>query len=168
MTNEEYIGIVYHNKEIKNFFDKIWFIIKNSFKRILIVTLVGEAVKLLLDNVFLSEQRIKDILSPEENKMSQDKILKIFKSNFDGMKKRIFYLIILSHIIEVAILIYVTAFINVYKYSKIDWIISSFIIILIGQTLPIIFSFAGACLRIIGLRKELELFFNLANIIVEL
>ena len=76
----------------------------------------------------------------------------LLKTIFNKIK----ILIIINYIITIFSWYYLSCFNNVYPNIKLEWILSSILIIVIVQILPFAFSFLETIIRFISIRCESE------------
>ena len=79
-----------------------------------------------------------------------------------NIKKRYTAFIIISFVINIIILYYIFLFNNIYYYSKVEWIKSSLMIILIMQLLPILVCLLETIIRFIGIKTKSEKIYKLS------
>ena len=155
--NENYISEIFHLKEKDKFFS----FVTRSIKRFLYTTLVSVIISYLIDFFFVDEEKnIKRIFKRENNELNniQYEMVRIAKN----IKKRYTAFIIISFVINIIILYYIFLFNNIYYYSKVEWIKSSLVIILIMQLLPILVCLLETIIRFIGIKTKSEKIYKLS------
>ena len=155
--NEDYISEIFHLKEKDKFFS----FVTRSIKRFLYTTLVSVIISYLIDFFFIDEEKnIKRIFKRENNELNniQYEMVRIAKN----IKKRYTAFIIISFVINIIILYYIFLFNNIYYYSKVEWIKSSIMIILIMQLLPILVCLLESIIRFIGIKTKSEKIYKLS------
>ena len=154
--NEDYITQIFHIKEKEKFFS----FVSRSIHRFLYTTLVSVIINYIIDFFFIDEEKnIKRIFKRENSQLHiQYEMLRIAKN----IKKRYTIFIIISFIINIFILYYSFCFNNIYFHSKIEWIKSSIMIILIMQILPIFVCLLETIIRFIGIKAKSEKIYKLS------
>ena len=153
--NEEFISEVYHSDK-NNFFS----FLSRSLDRVFYTTLVKVVVGYLIDCFFIEEKKIKIILKSKRN-TKQDVKNKI-KEILDGALKRFIIFIILSFLITLFSLYYITCFNYRYYYITNEWIKSSVFIIIIMEILSILVILIESILRFISLKLNSEKIYKLS------
>ena len=139
--SEEYIIELFHLEKEDKFFD----FIPRSYSRFFYTTLVGVILDIIIDFIFIEENKIKRIFLRNKNDILQMKyeISKINKS----IKTRYKIFISLCLFVSIISWYYVSCFNNVYSGVKIEWIKSSIAIIIIMQILSCLIVLSEALLR---------------------
>ena len=140
--DEEYISKIFHLEE-----DNFSTIFERFFDNLLYATLVGVIIGYIIALFFVEEQKIKNILKIEKENVIilKYEIIKIMQS----IKKRYILFIILSILINLFTFIHICCFNIVYQHSTLEWIVFSFIIIILIQLLSFfvsVFDFLNFCL----------------------
>jgi hypothetical protein len=76
--------------------------------------------------------------------------------------RRINILIVINYIIVIFTWYYISCLNNVYPHMKYEWLVSSALIIIIWQILPLIFTFLETCVRFLSIKIESENIFKLS------
>ena len=158
LYNEKYISELYNSNEKENFF----FFLKNSFYRLLSVSVINIIISYLIEFYFVDEKRIKQIFL--RNKGFGEikyKIAKLIK-NID---KKFKAFIIISYLITVTSWYYIFCFNNVYPNTSLNWIKSTIFIITLIQLLSFLYIFLECVLRRISFKCNNELFFKLSKLL---
>ena len=154
--NEEYISEVFHSNKPEQFFT----FIPRSIERFLYTTLVGVIVEYVIDYFFIEEKKIKGIFKREKDNsfILKYEITKLIK---DVRRRNVFF-IILSFLIIIFTLYYVFCFNNVYPHTKIEWIKSSIIIIIIMQIKSFLACLLETVFRLISFRCKSEKLYKIS------
>ena len=154
--NEDYISEIFHITEKEQFFS----FVSRSIKRLVYSSLVSVIINYIIECFFIDEEKnIKRIFKRENNKINiQYEMIRISKN----IKKRYIAFIVISFIINIFVLYYIFCFNNIYFHSKIEWIKSSILIIIIMQILPIFFCLLETIIRYIGIKAKSEKIFKLS------
>ena len=154
--NEEYISEIYHLEEEENFFS----FIPRAWNRFLYATLVGGAVNYVIDCFFIEEKKIKGIFKREKDNslFLKYETINIIKE----LNKRYNYFIILSFIVTIFTWYYVSCFNYVYKYSRIEWIKSTILIIIIMQLISVLTCLLESIIRFLGFKLKSEKIYKIS------
>jgi len=154
--NEEYISEVYHLKEQETFFS----FIPRAWNRFLYTTLVGVVVNYVIDCFFIEEKKIKGIFKREKDNtlFLKYETINVIKE----LNKRYSYFIILSYIVTIFTWYYVSCFNYVYKYSRIEWIKSTIVIIIIMQIISIATCILESIIRFLGFKLKSEKIYKIS------
>ena len=144
---EDYISEVFNTPTDENFLS----FIERFMNRFLYITFVGVILNYIIDCFFVEEKKLKGIFKREKDNVLFLKY-EINKAIKNIMSRNNFF-IIFSFIISIFILYYVLCFNNVYPSMKVEWIISSIIIIVSMQILYILQSFLETSIRFISFIK---------------
>jgi hypothetical protein len=101
---------------------------------------------------------LKIVKKKEDKLILRYEMSVLLKSIFNKIK----ILIIITYIITIFSLYYLSCFNNVYPNIKLEWILSSILIIIIVQILPFAFSFLETIIRFISIKCESEKLFKLS------
>ena len=153
--SEEYIFKLYHLEEEDTFFS----FFPRSINRFFYATLVSTIVGIILDCIFIEENKVKRILIRNKDDLLQLRyeISLIVKS----IKTRYIIFINICFFISIISWYYVSCFNNVYKSVKIEWIKSSITLILIMQNISILLALLEALLREISFKFKSEKIYKL-------
>ena len=154
--NEDYISEIFHSKKEEHFFS----FFPRSLNRFLYTTLVGVILNYIIDCIFIEEKKIKGILKRERDNLFilKYEIVKIFKN----LEKRYLFFIIFSLLITIFTLYHIFCFNNVYPHMKLEWIKSSFIIIIIMQALSILSCLLESIFRFISFKIKNEKIYKIS------
>ena len=154
--NEEYISEVYHLEEEETFFS----FIPRAWNRFLYTTLVGVVVNYVIDCFFIEEKKIKGIFKREKDNslFLKYETINIIKE----LNKRYNYFIILSFIVTIFTWYYVSCFNYVYKYSRIEWIKSTILIIIIMQLISVLTCLLESIIRFLGFKLKSEKIYKIS------
>ena len=148
--NEEYISDVFHSNDSESFNDFVMRFSENCFY----TTFVGVVINYIIDFFFVEEKKVKGILKREKNNL--------FVLNYEivqllrDIQKRYKYFIILSFVITSFTWYYVFCFNNIYPFTKVEWIKTSIMIIIIMQILSIVASLLESIIRYISFKCKSE------------
>ena len=148
--NEEYISDVFHSNDSESFNDFVMRFSENCFY----TTFVGVVINYIIDFFFVEEKKVKGILKREKNNL--------FVLNYEivqllrDIQKRYKYFIILSFAITSFTWYYVFCFNNIYPFTKVEWIKTSIMIIIIMQILSIVASLLESIIRYISFKCKSE------------
>jgi len=158
--DEEYISNIYHLKN-NNFAAKL----ERFLNNLLYATLVGVIVGYIIELFFVEEQKIKNILKFEkENTLLMKKeIMQVLKS----IKIRYVLFIIISILIMIFTLIHISCFNIVYFHTSLEWLIFSFIIILLIQIFSFFVCLLQSSLRYISFKTKSERVYKLSLLLSE-
>ena len=158
--DEEYISKIYHLEE-----DNFKTILERFIDNLLYATLVGVIVGYIIELFFVEEQKIKNILRMEKDNtlILKYETIKIMKN----IKIRYILFIIISLIITLFTVVHISCFNIVYKHTKMEWLIFSFIIIALIQFFSIIVCFLQSILRIISFKAKSEKIYKLSLLLSE-
>ena len=156
--NEDYISKIFYLEE-----DKFFDFIPRSYSRFFYTTLVGVILDIIIDLIFIEENKIKRIFLRNKNDKLQMKfeISKINKS----IKTRYKIFIFLCIFVSIISWYYVSCFNNVYSGVKLEWIKSSIVIIIIMQILSCLIVLTEALLRQMSFEFKSEQIFKFKKIL---
>ena len=158
--NEEYISKIFHLKK-----DDILSMSQRFLENLLYATLVGVISNYIIELFFIEEQEIKKILKREKDDTLNLKfeMIKILKS----MKRRYVLFIIISYIITLFSLVHISIFNVVYKHTMYEWIIFSFLIIVLIQLFSFVVCLLQSILRFISFKLKSEKIYKLSLLMSE-
>ena len=156
--SEEVISELYNvDEENENFFS----FLPRSIDRLIYTTLVSIIIGIITDFFFVDENKIKGIFRRDKNNIN------ILKQNMaelmQSMKKRYISFIIIVSIILIISFIYLLCFNYAYPYSQIEWIKSSFAIMIIMQILSILKCFLETSLRYLSYKLNSEKLYKISK-----
>ena len=157
--SEEYIIELYHLETEDKFFS----FLPRSISRFFYTTMVSVIVHIIIDCIFIEENKIKRILLREKEDILQLRYEIAVTSN--SIKKRYNIFIIICFFICIISWYYVCCFNNVYKGVKEEWIKSSITIIIIMQILSILVSLLEAILRQVSFECKSEKIYKFRQIL---
>ena len=155
--NEDYIRDLYYSDEEETFFS----FVSRSLNRIIYTFLVNWVLDFIISLLFPSENKIKKIIIRKKNNIKEMKN-KIFIS-IKNIINNYWIFIIISYILTVFSLYYISCFNNVYPYLKIEWIKSSIFIFIVTQLIIIIVCFFFSLLRFISIKCKNEKMYKISN-----
>ena len=154
--NEEYVSQIFNLTEKDNFFS----FIPRSINRFLYTTLVGVILNYIIDCFFIEEKKIKGIFKREKE---NDIILKFeITQIIRNISKRYCYFIIISFIITIFTWYYIFCFNNIYPHMKIEWIKSTFAIIIIMEILSILICLLESIIRFFSFKCKSEKIYKIS------
>ena len=157
--SENYVSEVYHLTTKDNFFS----FFPRSINRFIYTTLVDVVIGMIIECVFIDENKIKKcFLRNGENindiKSENTNIIK-------KMKKSYTIFIIICYIVSVISWYYITCFNNVYPNMKIEWIKSSITIMIIMQFLSFLIGLFESILRFLAFKCKSEKLFKVSKML---
>ena len=153
--SEEYIIELFHLEKEDKFFD----FFPRSIGRFIYATLVGGILDIVIDCIFIEENKIKRIFLRNKDDLLVMKY-EIAKIN-NSLRKRYKIFIFLCFFIGIISWYYVSCFNNVYSGVKVEWIKSSIVLIIIMQILSCLIVFLEAILRHMSFDLKSEQIFKL-------
>ena len=158
--NETYIGKIYNaNDDEENFFSYL----SRSFNNFIYGTLVSFIINVIIDCIFIEEKKIKRIFLREKDDELQLKYE--ISINMSSIKKRYIGFIYICLFICIISWYYLICFNYVYPGVKLEWIKSSFTIIIIMQTLSVLVILLEAILRSISFQCKSEKIYKVKQLI---
>jgi hypothetical protein len=158
--NETYIGKIYNaNDDEENFFS----FLSRSFNNFIYGTLVSFIINIIIDCIFIEEKKIKRIFLREKDDELQLKYE--ISVNMSSIKKRYIGFIYICLFICIISWYYLICFNYVYPGVKLEWIKSSFTIIIIMQTLSVLVILLEAILRSISFQCKSEKIYKVKQLI---
>ena len=154
--NEDYISEVFHSNKKEKFFT----FETRSIERFLYTTLAGVIINYMIEFFFIDEKIIKKILKREKDNLFnvQSEIARLEKN----IRKRYNSFIVISFVINYFILYYICCFNIIYSHSRIEWIKSSIMIVIIMQILSILVSLLETIIRFIGIKVKSEKIYRIS------
>ena len=152
---EDYLSELF---EIKK--DSFFELIDRFADRIVYITLIGIIVNYIADFFFYEERTIKKLFKREKRnilvlKYEMSQIIKNVKSRYN-------LFILICFIIAIFVWYYVFCFNNIYPSMKIEWIITSVIIIFVLQIIYFLKLLLESCIRFLSLKYKSEKLFKLS------
>jgi hypothetical protein len=158
--NEIYIEKIYKaNDDEENFFSYL----SRSFNNFIYATLVSFIINIIIDCIFIEEKKIKRIFLRE--KEDQFQIKYEISLNMNSIKKRYIGFIFICLFICIISWYYLVCFNYVYPGVKLEWIKSSFTIIIIMQTISVLARILEAILRSISFQCKSEKIYKIKQLI---
>ena len=158
-------GLFYSDSYISEKFNSIeketlFSFIPKSIDRFIYSTMVANIIEFIIKFLIVEENQIRKILlkKKEKKKYRRYEMTQLLKTIF----KKINILLFINYIILIFSWYYISCFNNVYHNLKIEWFISSLLIIIIVQILPFILGFLETSLRFISIKLESEKLFKLS------
>ena len=157
--NEEYLTEVFELDEEESFFS----FLPRSIGRFFYTTIVGIIVGIIIDCIFIEENKIKRIFLREKNDSMQLKyeISMVVQS----IKNRFTTFIILCIFIAIISWYYISCFNNTYPRIKMEWIKSSVAIIIIMNILSIFIVLLETVIRALSFYYKSEKLYKLKKLI---
>ena len=155
LFSEDYISKLYHSNEKEKFFSFLY----RAYKRCIYTTIVGAIIGLIIDCIFVEEKKVKRLFIREKKNIKNlycemALLMKKIKRNY------IIFMII-CFIISIFSWYYLSCFNNVYPGCKVEWIKSSFAIIIIFQILSLLSVFLVSLIRSISFKLKSERIYKL-------
>ena len=152
---EDYLSELF---EIKK--DSFFELIDRFTDRIVYITLIGIIVNYIADFFFYEERTIKKLFKREKRnvfmlKYEMSQIIKNIKSRYN-------LFVLITFIIAIFVWYYVFCFNNIYPSMKIEWIITSVIIIFVMQIIYFLKLLLESCIRFLSLKYKSEKLFKLS------
>ena len=157
--SEEYIIELFHLEKEDKFFD----FIPRSYSRFFYATIVGVILDIIIDCIFVEENKIKRIFLRNKNDLLQMKY-EISKTN-KSIRTRYKIFIFICIFVSIISWYYVSCFNNVYSGVKLEWIKSSIVIIIIMQILSCLIVLTEALLRQMSFEFKSEQIFKFKQIL---
>jgi len=154
--SDSYISEIFNSTEKETLFR----FVSRSYDRFLYSTAVGNIIEYIIKYLLVEEIELKKLIL----KKKKDKLIlryemsKLLQSIFNKIK----ILIVINYIIAIFSWYYLSCFNNVYPNIKLEWIISSLLIVIIVQILPFVFSLLETVIRFISIKCESEKLFKLS------
>ena len=154
--SDSYISELFNSSEEENLFSFVPRLVNRFVYSTIIIKIIGYIINFF----FIEEIKIKNILLTNTNDLLNLKyeMTEILRS----IIKRIRILIIINYIILIFSWYFLSCFSNVYPHIIREWILSSLLIFIIMQTIPLILALIGTCIRFISIRFESEKLFKLS------
>ena len=154
--SDSYISEVFNSTKEETLFS----FVPRSYNRFLYSTVVGKIIEYIIKVLLVDEIKLKKLLLKKRKDylILRYEIAILVRTIFNKIK----ILIIINYIITIFSFYYLSCFNNVYPNIKLEWILSSILIIVIVQILPFVFSFLETIIRFISIRCESEKLFKLS------
>ena len=154
--NDDYISEIFHLEGNESFFG----FITRAYDRFIYTTLVGVLINYMIDFFFLDEKKIKTIFRTQKDNLFilQYEMGRIARN----IKLRYNLFSIISFFITIFIWYYVSCFNAIYPNSRMEWIKSSIIIIIIMQILSILACLLETIIRFIAFKAKSEKIYKLS------
>ena len=154
--NDDFVSDIFHSTKKEKFFS----FLTRCFDRIFYTTLVGVIVNNIIECFFLQDKKIKGILKRGKCDLLiiKYKVFKEFKSHL----KKYFYFIIISFIITIFTLYYISCFNNIYPHMKVEWIKSSIFILIVMQFFSIFITFCESAFRYLSFLLNSEKLYKIS------
>ena len=157
--NEEYLSELYNSEEEETFFS----FFPRSISRFFYATLVGYIVGIIIDCIFVEENKIRRTFLREQDDPIQ--LRYEISVNSKGIQKRYTVFIFLCIFISIISWYYISCFNNTYPGVKKEWIKSSIAIIIIMQILSFLNILLQAILRSLSFLYKSEKLYKIKQII---
>ena len=148
--NEDYISKLFKSEKEENFFS----FLPRSINRSIYTIIASILISLIISCFFIPERRLKAIFRYEQNNANAIK----YEINLlmKEMKWRNNIFILLTVVASVFSWYYISCFNNIYPHTKIEWIKSSIVIILLVQIFSIFTTFVETLLRFVSFEIKNE------------
>jgi hypothetical protein len=157
--NEDSISQLYHIENINNFIG----FIKRSVNRFIYTVFAMSIFNYIAKFFFIKEKKfIKLLLRYKSSHLQLYQELYLFTIK---LKNRYKGLIIICMIITLFSWYYISCFNNVYRYTKREWLLSSFCFIIVNMILHFLTIFFGTILRYISFKFDSEKLYKISNLI---
>ena len=158
--NETYIEKIYNaNDDEEHFFSYL----SRSFNNFIYATLVSFIINIIIDCIFIEEKKIKRIFLREKDDQLQLKYE--ISMNMSNIKKRYTSFIFICLFICVISWYYLSCFNYVYPGVRLEWVKSSFTIIIIMQSISVLVRLLEAILRSISFQCKSEKIYKVKQLI---
>ena len=158
--NEDYISKVYHIDKEEKFFS----FIPRSINRLLYSIFSCLAINFIEECFEIEEKKLKGIFIREKN--DSNNIKKEISSLIKLIKRRYLSLIIISFIIFLVSFYYILCFNYVYRHTQIEWVKSTFFIIILLQIISILSCILEAILRYLSFLLKSEKLFKISKLLI--
>ena len=158
--NEDYISKVYHIDKEEKFFS----FIPRSINRLLYSIFSCLAINFIEECFEIEEKKLKGIFIREKN--DSKNLKKEISSLIKLIKRRYLSLIIISFIIFLVSFYYILCFNYVYRHTQIEWIKSTFFIIILLQIISILACILEAILRYLSFLLKSEKLFKISKLLI--
>ena len=150
--NEDYLSELFQSNKKDKFFS----FVPRRFNHFVYISLVNGVISYLIGFFFDNEKNLKRIFKRIKKGKSNKSELMIY---INSLKKLVIGFIVLSIILSIIFIIYISCFNIVYPYITKEWIISSIFILIIMQLINILLIFIQACVRYLSIKfKSIKLF----------
>ncbi len=156
--NEDSISQLYHIKNKNNFIG----FINRSVNRFIYTVFATSIYNYISKFFFIKEKKfIKLLLRHKSSHMQLYQELYLFTIK---LKNRYKGLIIICMIINIFSWYYISCFNNVYRYTKREWLLSSFCFIIVNMIFHLLTIFFGTILRYISFKFDSEKLYKISNL----
>ena len=150
--NEDYLSELFQSNKKDKFFS----FVPRRFNHFVYISLINGIISYLIGFFFDNEKNLKRIFKRIKRRKSDKSELMIYVGS---LKKLFIGFIVLSIILSIIFIIYISCFNIVYPYIAKEWIISSIFILLIMQIINILLTFIQASVRYLAIKfKSIKLF----------
>ena len=154
---EEYISERFHDDSEETFFS----FLPRNISHFVYAEIVGTIISILIDCIFMDENKIKKTFIREKNNAIQLKYeMSLIVSS---TKKRNYSFMLICILAGIISWYYVTCFNNVYPKMSIEWIKTSITIIIIEEILSFIISFLEVELRLMSFKCKSEKIYKVSK-----
>jgi hypothetical protein len=158
--NEDSISQLYHTENINNFIG----FVSRSVNRFIYTIFSTSIFNYISKFFFIKEKKfIKLLLRYKSSHLQLYQELYLFTIK---LKNRYKGLIIICMIITAFSWYYISCFNNVYRYTKNEWLLSSFCFIIVSIILHFLTIFFGTILRYISFKFDSEKLYKISNLIM--
>ena len=148
--NEDYVSKLFHSTKEENFFS----FLPRSINRFVYTIFVSIVVSYLVGCFFIEERRLKSIFKYEKNNVYAIKYEIYLVMREMNWRYNIF--ILFSIVVSVFSWYYITCFNNIYPHTKIEWLKSSIVIIILVHLLSIMVTLVETLLRFVSFEIKSE------------
>ena len=152
---EEYLTELFYSTQKETFFS----FIPRRINAFIYISAAGGIITYLIEYFFVEEQKLKRIFV--RNKKDKIKIKYELSKLNKEIERKFITLICSSIIFTIISFIYISCFNKVYPCIKIEWIKSSFFIILLIQIINFSLTFTECCFRFLAIKCNSERMFRL-------
>ena len=148
--NEDYVSELFHSKKKEKFFS----FVTRSINRFIYTVIFTIVVSYFMKCLFVEESKVKGVLKREEKNINNLK----YEINFIMKEIKIKYniFIIITIVSSLFSWFYISCFNNIYPHMKLEWIKSSFFIIILIHILSIFIILIETLLRFISFEIKSE------------
>ena len=156
--NEDYFSDLFYS--IKK--EKFYSFIPRRFNEFIYTSGTSVIISYFVGYVFVEEDKIKKIF--RRNKEGEVKLKYEISLLVKDIEYKFTTIIIISLILTIICFVYISCFINVYPYIKIEWIKSSLFVLIMMQIINVLTTLVECILRYSAIRCNSEKIFKLSQI----
>ena len=147
LFNEDYISEIFHIEKKESFFS----FVPRSINRYIYTTFSGTIIKFLIKLFFIKEKKYIKLLKRSESPGQLNSEIYFF---YQKLSKGYNYFIIITICIALFSWYYISCFINIYQYTKNEWIISSIFFIIVTLAFNALSTLLEAIFRYLSFKCE--------------